>query len=345
MNFGAELDDDLFETPKNKNDETSGVYEPKIYNNEWFNKDSNCEDGISILKFQADFLYYQHRYRESAEKYLRCLDLLDDSNMTVKRDCLEGISRSFLCLEDHREAIQYALQLHSSSQNIDQNITDWNLLATIYHKMGRYEDELKLLQNCLTYHPWNYDFWIRIAFCYSGMFRIEFNSKLQSSLLNIPKSNRTLADKQSKHLENDTRDNFTDESKDYRTAEVQICKQENNTLETKCSTYNLMCGKESLIVCACLIRARVLLQTCILGYRSFALKNNSQQQKLINELISTMDIDDEFIKDMTEIYLRELNIKISDAENVCHPKVLSDKESTQSQMQFEIMWFGWILRN
>ncbi|XP_067144172.1 uncharacterized protein C8orf76-like isoform X2 [Centruroides vittatus] len=345
MNFGAELDDDLFETPKNKNDETSGLYEPKIYNNEWFNKDSNCEDGITTLKFQADFLYYQHRYRESAEKYLRCLDLLDDSNMTVKRDCLEGISRSFLCLEDNGEALQYALQLHSSSQNVDQNIADWNLLATIYHKMGRYEDELKLLQNCLKYHPWNYDFWIRIAFCYSGIFGIKFNSKLQSSLLNIPKSNKTLADKQSKHLENDTRDNFTDESKDYQT-EVQICNQENNTMETKCSTYNnLMCGKESLIVCACLIRARVLLQTCILGYRSFALKNNSRQQKLINELISTMDIDDEFIKDMSEMYLRELNIKISDAENVCHPKVLSDKESTQSQMQFEIMWFGWILRN
>lgn len=352
MNFGAELDDDLFETPNYKKDESSNIYIPKVCNSEWFNSDSynNCEDASNLLKFQAYHLYYHRKYMESAQKYIKCLEMLDDSNnLATKRDCLEGIARSFLHLEMHEEALQYALQLHSLSQNIDQNIVDWNLLGDICHQTKRYKDELQYLQNCLKYHPWNYDFWLRLAFCYARIFEIQLNSKLQCDLLNVPiqstKININVEDKKN-HWFAEKKIILTDANTNYKT-EDKFFKEENNPKETKCFIVNkLMHGKESLIVCACLIRAKVLLQTCILGYRSFTVRNNSQQQKQINELIHTMDIEDDFIKDTTQIYLRDINIKMLETENTFIPEVLKNSNDAKiSQLDFETVWFGWILKD
>ncbi|XP_076320172.1 uncharacterized protein C8orf76 homolog isoform X3 [Tachypleus tridentatus] len=177
MDF-CEFDDELFEKPRDKVLKMSTNYTPKICASQWFMEDAVLKEAVLeeclvLQKHQADLLFFQNCYSEAAEAYRKCLDLVQADNLTLYRDCVEGLARCLIFLKQFNKALLLAKKLYESSTNIDQKVVSNSLLGVLYQSTNKYSEELKVLQQCIQAHPWHVDFWIRLGLCYARLNGLE----------------------------------------------------------------------------------------------------------------------------------------------------------------------------
>lgn len=175
MDIGASFDDDFFEpTVKKKQENVPQNYEAKFCMPLWFLETNHeTEDELLSLKHRADYYYYSKNYPKAVECYERCLRLVPSSNNTWKREFMENLARSFVHMDNPQKALEWSLMLDKSSFSPDQKIVSMNLLATVCHKLGKYEEELEALHCCLEVHKSCPEFWLRLGLCYAGLFKLD----------------------------------------------------------------------------------------------------------------------------------------------------------------------------
>ncbi|XP_022243570.1 uncharacterized protein C8orf76-like isoform X2 [Limulus polyphemus] len=187
MDF-CEFDDELFEKPRDKVLRTYTNYTPKMCISQWFVEDAvlkeaDEEECLVLQKHQADLLFFQNCYSEAAEAYRKCLDLVQADNLTLYRDCVEGLARCLISLKQFNEATLLAKKLFESSTNIDQKVVSNSLLGVLYQSTNKYSEELEVLQQCIQTHPWHVDFWLRLGLCYARLSSLEMQVETISESL------------------------------------------------------------------------------------------------------------------------------------------------------------------
>ncbi|KAF8782539.1 hypothetical protein HNY73_012808 [Argiope bruennichi] len=255
MDIGSEFDDDFFEKPKEKQPNNPTNYEAKVCVPLWF-MDTNlaekdASDVLVALKHQADYHYFSKNYTKAIEMYQRCLELVPSSNNTWKREFMENLARAYL--------------------HPDQKLISMNLLAAVCHKLGKYEEELEALHQCLEAHKSCPEFWHRLGLCYAGLFNID-----------LPEYSTT-----EPNPEIEACCTFKSRLNSCRHPQAQ----ENNP------SANLVCSspvpKRTLTVSSCLIRTRTLIDSG--GINHLAVERDERMKEKIANSLKHMEMDQSFI--------------------------------------------------
>lgn len=177
MEIGPDFDDGFFEQPKIRSKKKSSSYKAKFQDPLWFLNENidgrpNME-AIVILKHQADYFYYYKNYAKAANLYEQGLKLIQPNNNTWRREFLENLARCMLHEGNPQAALDWALKLNGASINADQNVVSMNLMADVCHALGKYKEELEALHYCLQTHKNSPQYWMRLGYCYAGLFSIQ----------------------------------------------------------------------------------------------------------------------------------------------------------------------------
>ncbi|KAH7974476.1 hypothetical protein HPB49_015784 [Dermacentor silvarum] len=130
------FDDDVFDSPRIRCSEPGTSYNAKICESEWFltATTDDHEEKMMLEKYKGDYYYARNDFRNALEVYERCLDLAPKSATSVKRDCVEGMSRCCLKLGRNDEALKYADTLETLATNSDHRVAVWMLQSEIYNQ-------------------------------------------------------------------------------------------------------------------------------------------------------------------------------------------------------------------
>ncbi|XP_054924581.1 uncharacterized protein C8orf76 homolog isoform X2 [Dermacentor andersoni] len=161
------FDDDVFDSPRIRGGEPGTSYNAKICESEWFltATTDDHEEKMMLEKYKGDYHYARNDFRNAFEVYERCLDLAPKSATSVKRDCLEGMSRCCLKLGRNDEALQYADTLETLATNSDHRVAVWMLQSEIYNHTKNATEESAALCRCLLVRPWTSDLWYKLSVC------------------------------------------------------------------------------------------------------------------------------------------------------------------------------------
>jgi hypothetical protein len=144
--FGADLDDDLFESKqtKSRNTKESVPWSPlacepeviflnskfkpntrviSVLQSQWFhgeqsNRNTDCDANsdhstTSIKHYQAHHLFYSSKFAEAAKIYSELLNLVPPTNLQMRREITDGLTRSYLKAKKYSEALTASQELVS----------------------------------------------------------------------------------------------------------------------------------------------------------------------------------------------------------------------------------------
>ncbi|GFS54060.1 hypothetical protein NPIL_155781 [Nephila pilipes] len=263
MDIGTEFEDDFFEKPEDKRANEPSNYEAKFCMPLWFMDTSLAEketsDLLIALKHQADYYYFTKNYPKAIETYERCIELVPSSNNTWKREFMENLTRAFLQVDNADKALEWSLKLDKSSFSPDQKLISMNLLATVCHKLQKYDEELEALHQCLDAHKSSPEFWFRLGLCYAGLYKISLPGY----------SMTTLCEKQEACCAFRLRMNSVKhpQAQETNTPSANlVCVAENATAANECSSEVFsnkcsVCTYETFMVSSCLIRTKMLIDS------------------------------------------------------------------------------------
>ncbi|XP_055934980.1 uncharacterized protein C8orf76 homolog isoform X1 [Argiope bruennichi] len=301
MDIGSEFDDDFFEKPKEKQPNNPTNYEAKVCVPLWF-MDTNlaekdASDVLVALKHQADYHYFSKNYTKAIEMYQRCLELVPSSNNTWKREFMENLARAYLQIGNAEKALEWSLKLDKSSFSPDQKLISMNLLAAVCHKLGKYEEELEALHQCLEAHKSCPEFWHRLGLCYAGLFNIDLpeysttepNPEIEACCTFKSRLNSC---RHPQAQENNPSANLVCSSDSATTC----CGISSTTDESSGDVANSkcqICTLGTLTVSSCLIRTRTLIDSG--GINHLAVERDERMKEKIANSLKHMEMDQSFI--------------------------------------------------
>ncbi|KAK3601535.1 hypothetical protein CHS0354_027677 [Potamilus streckersoni] len=174
MELGLDFDDEDFEN-KEKQASVPVSYNAKFSSPLWF-LSATAEDTDSVAqirKFKGDNFFYLGNYREAAEAYRACLDVLPENNKIMQREVSESLARCFLHLGEAEKALKLAEELQKNCMTVDQNLQVLCFFQQIYRTMDRIDDEIAVLHQLILLHHFNVQFWVRLASAYEKLISIK----------------------------------------------------------------------------------------------------------------------------------------------------------------------------
>ncbi|KFO75485.1 Uncharacterized protein C8orf76, partial [Cuculus canorus] len=305
-------------------------------------------------------------------EYSECLLLLPPSNVAMRRDVQEGQARCLSCLGRHKEALDIAEKMSNSATNTDHLTTVLNLQFAIYQGLENVEKKIMCLQQLICLHPFHPWYWKSLAEAYMSLLRSLSplvvpeadlnqseevgvgNSSFKTSAgrdINL-QPHRSDGQKESSwsSLATETvRENAVTCSSGQVVKEFLLTSEEpERTNEGKCATSESweqnMWKKVRISACASFIRARLLLQLTQLQQSSFALENNIEGQKDIDDKVARLGFNENSLLLMTKVMGQDLiPEKLKEefqGEVKCIGAAVLSSLVTASGTEFEIKWFS-----
>ncbi|XP_075599490.1 uncharacterized protein C8orf76 homolog isoform X1 [Balearica regulorum gibbericeps] len=341
----------------------------------WFCSEADGGEGgggLTASKFRADWAYRQQELEKALCEYSNCLLLLPPSNIAMRRDVQEGQARCLSRLGRHKEALAIAEKMRNSATNTDHLTTVLNLQFAIYQGLENIGKKITCLQQLICLHPFNPWYWKLLAEAYMSL--------LQSlSPLVIPETNLNQSEevsvsdssfKTSTGREINLQPHRSDDQKEgpwpslaaetkresavtcgsSQTVKEFLCTLEEPERKDKGkhaasgSWEQNMPKKVGIKACASFIRARLLLQLTQLQQSSFALENNTEGQKEIDDRVTRLGFSENSLQLMTKVMGQDLipeklKEEFQGEVKCIGPSALSSLV-TASATEFEIKWFG-----
>uniref|UniRef100_A0A8C0F018 Uncharacterized protein n=1 Tax=Bubo bubo TaxID=30461 RepID=A0A8C0F018_BUBBB len=298
----------------------------------WFRSEADGGEGageLTVSKFRADWAYRQQEFEKALCEYSNCLLLLPPSNIAMRRDVQEGQARCLSRLGRHKEA----LDIRNSATNTDHLTTVLNLQFAIYQGLENVEKKITCLQQLICLHPFNPWYWKLLAEVYMSL--------LQSlSPLVIPETNLN----QSEEVSVRGGSFKTSTGREFNLQPHRSDSQKEgpwSVLATETKSENTVTSVPFL---NCLFCFRLLLQLTQLQQSSFALENNIEGQKEIDDKVARLGFNENSLLLMTKVMGQDLipeklKEEFQGEVKCIGPSVLSSLV-TASATEFEIKWFG-----
>ncbi|KAK1806703.1 hypothetical protein P4O66_005206, partial [Electrophorus voltai] len=135
----------------------------------WFCYSETYEDAVEqqkTMKFRADLKYREMRYQSALDDYTACLSLVPSSNLSVKRDVLEGIARCYSHLGRTEDALETCDKLRKEATNTSHLTCILQLELSIHEGCGDLRSSTTCLQELCSLHPFNPWHWLKLARSY-----------------------------------------------------------------------------------------------------------------------------------------------------------------------------------
>ncbi|GFR06165.1 c8orf76 [Trichonephila clavata] len=299
MDIGIEFEEDFFEKPKDKRANEPPNYEAKFCVPLWFMDSSLAEsestDVLTTLKHQADYYYFTKNYPKAIETYKRCLELVPSSNNTWKREFMENLARAFLQVDDAEKALEWSLKLDKSSFSPDQKLISMNLLATVCHKLQKFEEELEALHHCLEANKLCPEFWLRLGLCYAGLYKIALPEYSMTVLCEKLEACCAFRSRINSIRQSETQENNTQSPNLVCSAESATSESSSEVFNNKC--YDCLSG--TLMVSSCLIHTRMLIDSG--GPNHLAVERDERMKEKISNSLKHMEVNQLFIDAASEM--------------------------------------------
>uniref|UniRef100_A0A8D0ENI8 Uncharacterized protein n=1 Tax=Strix occidentalis caurina TaxID=311401 RepID=A0A8D0ENI8_STROC len=298
----------------------------------WFRSEADGEEGageLTVSKFRADWAYRQQEFEKALCEYSNCLLLLPPSNIAMRRDVQEGQARCLSRLGRHKEALDIAEKMRNSATNTDHLTTVLNLQFAVYQGLENVGKKITCLQQLICLHPFNPWYWKLLAEVYMSL--------LQSlSPLVIPETNLNQSEEVSVR-------GGSFKTSTGREINLQPHRSDSQKEASESWEQNML-KKVGIKACASFIRARLLLQLTQLQQLSFALENNIEGQKEIDDKVARLGFNENSLLLMTKVMGQDLipeklKEEFQGEVKCIGPSALSSLV-TASATEFEIKWFG-----
>uniref|UniRef100_A0A663N7U0 Uncharacterized protein n=1 Tax=Athene cunicularia TaxID=194338 RepID=A0A663N7U0_ATHCN len=315
---------------------------------QWFRSEADGGEGaggLTVSKFRADWAYRQQEFEKALCEYSNCLLLLPPSNIAMRRDVQEGQARCLSRLGRHKEALDIAEKMRSSATNTDHLTAVLNLQFSIYQGLENVEKKITCLQQLICLHPFNPWYWKLLAEVYMSLLKSLSPSVIPETNINQSEevSVRGGSFKTSTGREINLQPHRSDSQKEDPWSGLATETKSENAVT--CSSSQAV--KEFLFgikACASFIRARLLLQLIQLQQSSFALENNIEGQKEIDDKVARLGFSENSMLLMTKVMEQDLipeklKEEFQGEVKCIGPSALSSLV-TASATEFEIKWFG-----
>ncbi|XP_074754585.1 uncharacterized protein C8orf76 homolog isoform X2 [Athene noctua] len=319
----------------------------------WFRSEADGGEGaggLTVSKFRADWAYRQQEFEKALCEYSNCLLLLPPSNIAMRRDVQEGQARCLSRLGRHKEALDIAEKM--GLENVEKKIT--------------------CLQQLICLHPFNPWYWKLLAEVYMSLLQSLSPSVIPETNINQSEevSVRGGSFKISTGREINLQPHRSDSQKEgpwsglateTKSENAVTCSSSQAVKEFLCTSEELermdkgkhtasesweqnMSKKVGIKACASFIRARLLLQLIQLQQSSFALENNIEGQKEIDDKVARLGFSENSLLLMTKVMGQDLipeklKEEFQGEVKCIGPSALSSLV-TASATEFEIKWFG-----
>uniref|UniRef100_A0A3B3QZH2 Zgc:101716 n=1 Tax=Paramormyrops kingsleyae TaxID=1676925 RepID=A0A3B3QZH2_9TELE len=167
--FGSTFDDSVFEECRNRVPIALSSYNAKSCEPKWFCENVPTDDELEeqkVFKFRADLAYSQNDYKKALADYSTCLSLIPKGNVAIRRDVLEGQARCHCHLGRREEPLEIADLLKKEATNTGHLTCALNLQLTVQQLFGDVGEEISVLRQLVSLHPYNPWYWQRLARCY-----------------------------------------------------------------------------------------------------------------------------------------------------------------------------------
>ncbi|KAG8552409.1 hypothetical protein GDO81_004519 [Engystomops pustulosus] len=307
------FEDSVFSETRERTGQRGLPYIAKQREPEWFNEDLNPDDLVevhTVLKFRADLSYRQEDFEKAFSEYSDCCALIPPANNAMRRDVQESQARCLMHLGRHKEALEIAEMLAKGVGNTDHLTGVLQLQANIHRHLENLHEEVTCLQQLISLHPFNPQFWLCLAQSYMSLCLDISNFKDPSQ------NNNRFSLCSWKSLGKQQCIGDVTQSIDFtvsRDDTLGYCNESDSSPSTVYTT------KEELWIwsCACFIRARLLFQFIQPQHASFVLDNNLKTQEKIEKQLEKVGL------------LEEQKILI---EEVMGEDLLAEKTKEEGQM-------------
>ncbi|OWF45749.1 uncharacterized protein C8orf76-like [Mizuhopecten yessoensis] len=169
MELGLAFDDeDLEENTKKSKTNQLVSYNAKFCPPKWY-EDADINDNDSaaqILKYRGDHSYIKKEYAAAIDHYEEAFGRLPANNKGMRREMKECQTRSYVALQQHKQALELAYQLKDDASTPDQHFQSLVLLTYVQEAAQdwpEFEESVKQLICC---HPDSGNLWRRLSQCY-----------------------------------------------------------------------------------------------------------------------------------------------------------------------------------
>ncbi|XP_069812380.1 uncharacterized protein C8orf76-like [Dendropsophus ebraccatus] len=333
------FEDSVFSETRERTGQRGLTYTAKKCEPQWFMEDVSSDDLAevhTIWKFRADFSYRQEEFEKAFNEYTGCYALIPPANNAMRRDVLESQARCLIRLGRHKEALEITEMLAKGVSNTDHLTGALHLQATIHNYLGNLQEEVSCLQQLISLHPFNSQFWISLAESYKRLFLATTSCKEPSQ-----SSNRF-----SQHSQGSlgTQQCINDIA---RTIDSSVTRDDNVVFrqhdERETSSLTTCKNREPLWMwsCASSIRARLLLQFIQPQHASFVLEKNLKTQEQIEKQLETSGLLEEHKMLLVEVMGEDLLAERTKEEGQTDTKTTQALTSfiMPSDTEFIDKWF------
>lgn len=253
----------------------------------WFLSIDKYDDDLDqpIIKFQADYHFVRGNFKEAINFYKKYISEHANISLTVKRECLEGLSRSYLSLNCFCYALKYANILEELCSTFDSYSTTYNLLLDCFVSAKHYKNALISCMKLVTLHCLNSDVWLKLGCIFGIIYKVPLIVSQLVKLNLLSTGEKTCS------------------SKEYSL----ICECKSLEMSEYILSKDIQKGIHLIIVC--LLHADFLLKSVIQSASGFAIKQNLDLQKGISKDIESFKLDSNNLKLLEENIKQQLGIK------------------------------------
>ncbi|XP_020012085.2 uncharacterized protein C8orf76 homolog [Castor canadensis] len=350
--IGGEFEDSVFEERPERRPRPPAPYSAKRCEPQWFYEETEIGEDAEVLtikKFKGDLAYRRRDYQKALQEYSSISEKLSSSNFAMRRDVQEGQARCLAHLGRHVEALEIATSLENKATNTDHLTTVLYLQFAICSSLQNLEKTIFCLQKLISLHPFNPWSWGKLAEAYLSLgptLSASFaSSQRQSSFTSHDKTIKSSFP----HSRKDHLLCFPETLPESLVFSMEAGSQQAEKALTDipnciAERREAVWAETQMKACACLIRARLLLQLTQPQQTSFALEKNLKTQQEIKDKMKEFSFKEDTLLLVTEIMGEDIipeNIKDEvHLEVKCIGPAALTALVTASLKEFEDKWFG-----
>ncbi|XP_056300056.1 uncharacterized protein C8orf76 [Pseudoliparis swirei] len=283
MEMFASFDDSVFLEARARVPVTLSAYDAKVCEPKWFCEAAalHTEDPLEklkVYKFRGDLAVRRGNHQEALEAYGGCLQWVSRTNLTVRRDMLEGMARCCAQLGHRRRALDFANSLSKEVSNTCHLTSLLLLKVSIYQHFGAVGSKMSALQQLCSLLPFNPWHWYDLG---------------QTCLPLLDSGGTAVGSSSPERCES------SEEQNDGGTEQQQ---QEEEEEEEEELNENIIWLK----ACTCFIRTRLLLRILRQQQSSFVLRRAERALQTTEEALQRLSPGDSATQALTEVLSEDL---------------------------------------
>ncbi|XP_009978991.1 PREDICTED: uncharacterized protein C8orf76 homolog [Tauraco erythrolophus] len=290
----------------------------------------------------------------------------------MRRDVQEGQARCLSRLGRHREALDIAEKMRNGATNTDHLTTVLNLQLAIYQDLENVEKRITCLQQLICLHPFSAWYWKLLAEAYMSLLqslsplvvpetKLNHSEEVSVSDSSFKASAGREVNLQPHRLDSQKEGPWPSLATETTREKAVTCRSGQAVKESLCTSEEAertdegkhtasesweqnMSKKVGIKACASFIRARLLLQLTQSQQSSFALENNLNRQKEVDDKVARLGFNENSLLLTTKVMGQDLiPEKLKEefqGEVKCIGLSALSSLVTASATEFETKWFG-----